>query len=90
MQTCSPKNTAKLITNVKLNITEKRKVTEKCKEKEIIYAPQCSTCKVLYAGHTGDHFSEGFSKHHYNIKIRPDNSERREHFHKSHNTAELM
>ena len=45
-------NTQKLITNDKLNITEKIKGTENCKETEVIYAPQCSKQKVFYIGHT--------------------------------------
>ena len=45
-------NTAKLITNDKLNITEKIKVTGNCKEREIIHAAQCSKHKVLDIGHS--------------------------------------
>ena len=43
---CSQMNTAKLITNDKLNITEKIKGTGNCKEREIIYVAQCSKHKV--------------------------------------------
>ena len=50
-------NTAKLITNDKLNITEKIKGTGNCKEREIIYAAQCSKYKVSYIGHTGEQLS---------------------------------
>ena len=39
---CPQLNTAKLITNDKLNITEKIKGNGNCKEREIIYAAQCS------------------------------------------------
>ena len=81
---CQQMNTAKLITNGKLNITEK-KGTENCKEREIIYAPQCSKHKVLYIGRTGEQFAERFSKHRYDIKNRPDNSELAKHFHESQN-----
>ena len=49
---CPQMNTAKLITNGKLNITEKIKGTGNCNEREIIYAAQCSKNKVLYIGHT--------------------------------------
>ena len=45
---CAQINTAKLITNDKLNITEKIKGTGNCKEMETIYAAQCSKHKVLY------------------------------------------
>ena len=82
---CPQMNTAKLITNVKLNITEKIKGTGNCKEREIIYAAQCSKHKVLYIGHTGEQLSERFFKHRYDIKNRPDNSELAKHFHESHN-----
>ena len=70
---CPQLNTAKLITNDKLNITEKIKGTGNCKEREIIYVAQCSKHKVLYTGHTGEQLSERFSKHRYDIKNRPDN-----------------
>ena len=82
---CPQMNTAKLITNDKLNITEKIKGTGNCKEREIIYAAQCSKHKVLYIGHTGEQFAESFSKHHYYINNRPDNSELAKDFHESHN-----
>ena len=52
---------------------------------EIIYAAQCSKQKVLYIGHTGEQLAERFSKHRYDIKNRPDNSELAKHFHESHN-----
>ena len=78
-------NTVQLITNEKLNITEKIKGTGNCKEREIIYAAQYSKNKVLYIGHTGEQLSERFSKHCYDIKNRSDNSELAKHFHDSHN-----
>ena len=77
-------NTAKLITNDKLNITGK-KGTGNCKEREIIYAAQYSKHKVLYIRHTGKQLSECFSKLCYDIKNRPDNSKLAKHFHESHN-----
>ena len=85
MQTLPTNETAKLITNDKLNITEKIKGTGNCKEREIIYASQCSKHKLLYIGHTGKQFSERFYKHRYNIKNIPDNSELAKHFHERHN-----
>ena len=83
-------NTVKLITNDKLNITEKIKGTGNCKEREIIYAAQCFKHKVLYIGHTGEQLSGCFSKHRYNIKNRPDNSELAKHFHESHNLSDYL
>ena len=50
---CALMNTANLITNDKLNITEKIKGTGNYKEREIIYAAQCSKHKLLYIGHVG-------------------------------------
>ena len=81
-------NTAKLITNGKLNITEKRKGTENCKGREIIYAAHCSKHKVLYIRHAGERLWERFYKHSYDIKNRSDNSELAKHFHKSHNSID--
>ena len=45
-------NTAKLVSNDKLNITETIKGTGNCKEREINYAGQCFKSKVLYIEHT--------------------------------------
>ena len=59
--------------------------TNECKEREIIYAAQCSKHKVLYIGYTGEQLSERFSKHRCDIKNRPGNSELAKHFHESHN-----
>ena len=78
-------NTAKLITKDKLNIMEKIKRTRNWKEREIIYAVQCSKYKVLYIGHIGEQLLERFSKHHYEIRNRPDNSELAKHIHESLN-----
>ena len=51
------------------------KGTGSCKEREVIYAAQCSKHKVFYIGHTGEQFSERFFSDRYDIKNRPDNSE---------------
>ena len=72
---CPQINTAKLITNKKLKITEKIKGTGNYKEREIIYAAQCSKQKVLYIGHKEEQLSEYFSKHCYDIKNWSDNNE---------------
>ena len=50
-------NTEKLITNNKLNITQK-KGTGNCEEREVIYTWQCSKPKVLHNGHTGEQLLE--------------------------------
>ena len=57
---CPLINTEKLITNDKLNITEKIKDTGNCKERKIIYAAQSSKHKVLYIGNTGEKLSVRF------------------------------
>ena len=85
---CPQMNTAKLITNDKLNITEKIKGTGNCNEREIIYAAQCSKNKVLYIGRKWEQLSELFFKHRYDIKNSPDNSKLAKHFHESHNLNE--
>ena len=82
---CPQINATKLINNDKLNITEKIKGTGNCKEREIIYAAQCSKHKVLYIGHPGEQLSERFSKHRYDIKNRPEHSEIAKHFYENHN-----
>ena len=82
---CPQINTAKLITNDKLNKTEKTEGTGNCEEREIIYVAQCSKHKVLYIGHTGEQLSERFSKRRYDIENRPDNSELAKHFHENYN-----
>ena len=48
-------NTAKLIANDKLNITEKIG-NGNCNERENIYAAQCSKHKVFYSEHAGENF----------------------------------
>ena len=68
MQIFPQMNTPKLITSDKLNITQKIKGTENCKEKEVIYAPQCSKQKILYIGHAWKQPPERFSKHRCDIK----------------------
>ena len=76
-------NTAKLIANDKLNITEKIG-NGNCNERENIYAAQCSKHKVFYSEHAGEQLSEHFRKHRYDIKSRPDNNELVK-LHESHN-----
>ena len=61
------------------------KGTGNCKEREVIYVAQCSRYKVLYIEHTGEQLSESFSKHCYDVKNGPYNSELAKHFHKSQN-----
>ena len=53
---CPQINTAKLITNDKLNITEKTKGIGKCKEREIIYAAQCPSTRSYIFDIAGNNF----------------------------------
>ena len=62
--------------------------TNECKEREIIYAAQCSKHKVLYIGHTGEQLLVHFSKHHHDTKNRPDKSEVAKYFHESDNLTD--
>ena len=59
---CPQINTAKPNTNDKLNITEKIKGTENCKERENFYAAQCSKHKVLYIRMQGSNFQSASPK----------------------------
>ena len=71
-------------------MTEKIKSIRNCKEREIIYAAQCSQRKVLYIGHRGEQLSERFSKHRYSIKRGPGKSELAKHFHECHNLNDYL
>ena len=90
MQTLLANKHSKLFINNKINIPEKMKGTENCKEREVIYAAQCSKLYVLYVGRTGEQLSECFPKHHYNVKSKPDNSELAKHFHENHDINENL
>ena len=59
--------------------------TGNCKEKEIIYAAQCTKYKELNIRHAGEQLSERFSKHRHDIKNRPNNSELAKYYHEFHN-----
>ena len=87
---CPRINTAKLITNDKLNITEKAKGTRNCKEREGNYAAQCFKHKALYIWHIGQQFSGRLSKNRYDIKNRQDNGRLAKYFHQSHNVNDNL
>ena len=74
---CSQINTAKLVTNDKLNITEKNKRRWKLQGKG-----NNLRCTMFQAG---EQLSERFSKDRCDIKNRLDNSELEKHFHKNNN-----
>ena len=72
------------ITNPQNNITIEIKDGGTCRSKGVIYAAICKKCNKIYVGQTGEELKDRFSKHRYDIKKRPDNSELAEHFHKDH------
>ena len=61
-----------------------------CRSKGVVYAAICTKCSKIYVGQTGDQLKDRFSKHRYDIKKRPDNSELAEHFHKDHSIDKDM
>ena len=88
-QICPLLNKENSITNEKANISIKLKATGNCKTKNIIYAAKCRKHNTVYTGHTGESLSVRFSKHKYDFKKRPDNSELAEHFHQNHDFKDL-
>ena len=56
----------------------------------VIYAATCTKHNLIYIGHTGEKLSDRFSKHRYDIKHRPDNSELAAHFHQDHDISRDM
>jgi len=83
-QICHLLNKTNLIQNENVNISVKLKSTGNCKTRNIIYAAKCKKHKIIYTGHTSEQLNTRFSKHKYDIKNRPDNSELAEHFNKNH------
>ena len=81
---CPQLNAAKLITSDKLNITEKIRGAGNYKEREVIYAAQCSKHKVLYFGHTRKNF-RSISPNIATTSRTGQNSELAKHFHQSRN-----
>ena len=81
---CHILSTKTEITNQNKNITVKLVCSGTCKSKGVIYAAKCKTHNCIYVGHTGEELRTRFSKHRYDIKSRPGNSELAEHFHKNH------
>ena len=86
---CANISNAHEIANKKKNITIKLKDGGDCRTKELIYAARCKKHDVVCVGHTGETLCDRFSKHRYDIKHRPDNSELAEHFHKDHSEEDL-
>ena len=57
---------------------------EDCKSRNVIYAALCKKHNLIYVGQTGETLSDRFSKHRYDIRKRPENSELAQHFHFNH------
>ena len=60
-----------------------------CKTRNVIYAAWCKKHDEIYVGHTGDKLADRFSKHRYDIKSRPQNSELAQHFHLDHEDKDM-
>ena len=86
---CKTLKPATSISNPKKRIAIDLKHPGNCKSRNLIYAARCIKCDVIYVGQTGDTISNRFSKHRYDIKKRPENSELAEHFFKDHNESDM-
>ena len=80
---CPQINQSSEITNG--NITLKLHDGGDCKSRGVIYAARCKKHRKIYIGQTGEKLADRFSKHRYDIKNRPDNTELSAHFHDDHN-----
>ena len=69
------------IKNPRKNITIDLKDGGNCNSSGVIYAARCKQHDLICVGHTGEKLRDRFSKHRYDIKYRPDNSELARHFH---------
>ena len=81
--------TSDTITNTKKKITINLTDGGNCQTKNLIYAARCKKHDAIYVGQTGEKLCDRFSKHRYDIKSRPDNSELAEHFHKNHEEDDM-
>ena len=86
---CKNLSTKNIITNKKKNITVNIKHYGNCRTQGVIYAACCKKHDVIYVGHTGESLNDRFSKHRYDIKKRPENSELAAHFHKDHTEDDM-
>ena len=77
------------ITNSKRKIKIKAENGGTCQTKNLIYGVICTRCNMICVGQTGTTLCSRFSKHRYDIKHRPDNSEIAEHFHTGHEEGDL-
>ena len=77
------------ICNTKRGISIKTEGGGTCQTKNAIYGVICTRCDMICVGQTGVALSSRFSKHRYDIKNRPDNSEIAEHFHTGHQDGDM-
>ena len=70
------------------NTTQKIKHFGSCDSHNLIYAVRCKKCNELYVGHTGEKLQVRMSKHRYDCKRRPDNTELSAHFHRGKHDPE--
>ena len=62
-----------------------------CESKNLIYAIRCRKHNELYIGQTSEKLKDRMSKHRYDCKSRPDNTELSSHFHnKKHDLEKDM
>ena len=82
-------NKAELVTNNKTGSQINTKPGATCQTKGVVYAVKCKKCDLIYVGHTGDSMNIRFSKHKYDIKNRPKQTELTTHCEKDHNIEDL-
>ena len=86
---CKALASSKEISNPKVkNTTQKITDCGTCSSRNLIYAVRCKKCKTFYIGQTGEKLQDRMSKHRYDIRKRPENSELAEHFHLNHDLNE--
>ena len=86
---CKCLSSATEIANPKMkNTTQKIKHFGSCDSSNLIYAVRCKKCNELYVGHTGEKLQVRMSKHRYDCKRRPDNTELSAHFHRGKHDPE--
>ena len=53
----------------------------------LVYAAECTKCKLIYVGQTGDSLSNRFNRHRSDITHYPDRCELPKHFHQNDKCA---
>ena len=86
---CRILSTKTEISNQNKKIAIKLACSGTCTSKGVIYAARCKIHGCIYVGQTGEELRTRFSKHRYDIKSRPKNSELAEHFHRNHSEEDM-